>query len=279
MANHNKIYANTFAGYNKAYNYFFSSYYIYKKHLANCLNCGASISGKYCSACGQKIVQERYSVSMLVHEVVHFFTHFEKGFLNTIWGFISRPGITSLNLIKGKRKNYQSPVSYLFICTGLYILVHNFIINEYHYHVAGDDKATLLEDQANILLRTNFSPFILFILMASAVVVYFVLAKPKLNFIEVTILCLYGGGTYLAMLLISDMVLGLLFKINILSPGVFMWQTILSSVYNFWFSYDVFSQVRIKNLWSRLLLTALLIAGIGYVLFIYLPVAWLLLFH
>ena len=133
--------------------------------------------------------------------MLHFFTHFEKGFLHTAWGFIIRPGITSLNLLEGKRKRYQTPVSYLFICTGLYIIVHNLIINHYHYHVSARSLAHMdVKEQANILLRTHFTPFILFILIVSALVIYLVLGRPKFNFTEIFIISLYGGGTYLMML-------------------------------------------------------------------------------
>ncbi len=248
--------------------------------MASCLNCGNPVTGSYCSACGQKTAVERFSTSVVIAEILHFFTHFEKGFLHTIWSFIARPGITSLNFLRGKRKRYQQPVSYLFICVGLYILVHNFIINYYHYHVSAASIAQMnLTDQANVLLRTHFAPFLICILIISALIIYLVLGRPLFNFTEILILSFYGGGTYLMMLFLTDIILGWLFGINVISPAVFLWQTILSSFYNFWFCADLFTKVKIQFLWVKLFIVAILIALIGLLLFNYLPLAWIYLFQ
>lgn len=247
--------------------------------MANCLNCGNSFKGNYCSVCGQKKT-EKLTAAVAFTEMLHFFTHFEKGFLYTVWSFFIKPGTTSLNFLKGKRKQYQPPVSYLFICAGLYIIVHNFIIIHYHYHISAESLAQMnLKDQANVLLRTHFTPFILFILMASSLIIYLILARPTFNFTEIFILSLYGGGTYLMMLFISDIILGLIFKINVIEPGVFLWQTILSSLYNFWFCYNMFSKIRLHFFWLKLFTTSIVIAVVGLIFFTYLPLAWLVLFN
>ena len=83
-----------------------------------------------------------------------FLYTFRKRFFTYFRSFIIRPGSTSLDFLKGKRKQYQPPVSYLFICAGMYILVHNFIINHYDFHVSAAGIAQMeLKDQANILLQ------------------------------------------------------------------------------------------------------------------------------
>ncbi len=222
---------------------------------------------------------EKFTASIVLAEMLHFFTHFEKGFLHTMWGFIAKPGITSINFLHGKRKQYQSPVSYLFICTGLYILLHNFIINHYHYHVSAASLAQMnLKEQANVLLRTHFSPFIIATLAICSFIIYFVIAKPIFNFTEVFILSLYGGGTYIIMLFCSDIILGFFFKVNVITPEVFLWQTVLSSIYNFWFCFNLFTKVGVHYLWLKLFTTAILMAIIGLILFSYLPLAWIYLF-
>jgi hypothetical protein len=247
--------------------------------LTNCLNCGHSFKGKYCPACGQKAEIERYTAKVVLEEMLHFFTHFEKGFLHTAWSFVVKPGITSINFLKGKRKQYQSPVSYLFICTGLYLIVHNYIITHFHYHVSAEVISSMnMKEQANVLLRTHFTPFILIVLIVSAFIIYRVLAKPKFNFVEVFIISVYGGGTYMMMLLLSDIVLGFIFKINVITQPVFLWQTTLSSLYNFWFCYNFFSKLKLHLFWLRLITTALLVAAAGFILFIYLPLARIYLF-
>ena len=213
---------------------------------------------------------------MLLDEILHFFTHLEKGFFNTSWSFIVRPGSTSLNYLEGQRKKYQKPFSYLLIWAGLYILLHNLVINYRGFHVSDEGFALLSQvEKANVILRSHFTFFILPVLLYSAFVIYLVLGRPRYNFTEILTLSLYGGGTYFMMLFVSDIVLGLVFKVNTVSANVFLWQTILSSVYNFWFSYDIFKRVHLRFLIVRLILVAILVAVIGLLMLLYLPLAWI----
>jgi hypothetical protein len=55
---------------------------------------------------------------------------------------------------------------------------------------------------------------------------------------------------------------------------VFLWQTTLSSVYNFWFSFDIFKRKNLKFLWLRLIVTAILISAMGWAIMNYLPMFW-----
>jgi len=244
--------------------------------MTACLNCGHLFKGNYCPNCGQKATVKRLTFKILLEDTVHFFTHLEKGFLYTTWNILVRPGVTSLNYLKGKRKKYQKSVSYFLIWTGLYILVHNSIINHYHYRFSAENFTQLsLEEQANFLLRTHFTVFIIPIILISAFFIHTILAKPRYNFVEIFTLCLYGGGTYFMMLLVSDLVLGVIFKVNTISTNVFLWQIILSSVYNFWFSYDIFKRVHLRLLWLRLVTVAILVSISGWLLLVYLPMVWI----
>jgi len=76
------------------------------------------------------------------------------------------------------------------------------------------------------------------------------------------------------MLFVSDILLGAIFKVNILSTGVFLWQAILSALYNFWNSFDFFKRVHVRFLWLRLISVAVLVAIIGWAMLEYLPMAW-----
>lgn len=190
------------------------------------------------------------------------------------------PGTASLNFLNGKRKQYQTSVSYFFICTGIYLIVHNFIINQFHYHVSDASFALMnMKDQANVLLRTHFAPIFIPILLLSSVIIYLILAKPKFYFTEVFILSLYGGGTYLMMLFLNDVILGFILQVNIITPPVFLWQTIISSLYNFWFCFDFFKKVQLPYLWLKLFTTAIVISITGLAVMNYVPMAWIYLFN
>ena len=241
-----------------------------------CLNCGHIFKGKYCPNCGQKATVQRLTAAVLLKEILHFFTHLESGFLFTTWKFLVSPGITSLNYVEGKRKKYQKPVSYFLIWTGLYILVHNSIINYFHYQMTSETVAQLdIKEQSNILFRHHFTLFIIPVLLASALLLYLLLARPRFNFTELLTLCLFGAGTYFMMTFFSDLILGYIFNINTLSEKVFLWQGVLSSLYNIWFSFDVFKRIGLRFFWVRLIGVSILIAVTGWLIMIYLPMAWL----
>jgi Protein of unknown function (DUF3667) len=242
----------------------------------SCLNCGHTFKGKFCPECGQSTDVGRISARVVIGDALHFFTHIEKGFLFTTRNYVVHPGISSIQYLAGQRKKYQKPVSYFLIWTGLYILLHNWIIHSYHYLLAGEVVTQMdMTGQANILLQKHFTLFILPALLSSALSVYYVLARPVYNFTEVLVISLFGGGTYFMMTFFSDFILGIIFKVNILNPPVFIWQTALSFGYNFWFSYDLFKRIGVRQLWLRLIISALLVAISGWIILFYLPVAWL----
>lgn len=244
--------------------------------MKTCLSCGYKFEGKFCSNCGQKAEVKRLTYPVLMSEILHFFTHLEKGFLRTSVNLVTRPGVISIEYLKGRRKTYQQPFSYFIIWTGLYILVHNSIINHFHYHLASEQLESMdISEQANVFLRTHFTAFIIPLILLSALIIYPLLGPPAFNLVEVVTLCFYGGGTYFMMLLFSDVVLGIFFHVNTLSAEVFLWQTVLSSVYNFWFSYHIFKGMRLRFFWLRLVIVAVLLASIGLLMLLYLPVAWL----
>lgn len=252
--------------------------YIYSiiQLMTTCLNCGHTFEGKYCPECGQKSSVERLTIAVLLEDIVHFFTHLEKGFLFTTWNLLVRPGSTSLNYVSGKRKAYQKPVSYFLIWTGLYILIHNAIISYHHFQLVSGIVAELnIRDHGNLLFRRHFTLFIIPVILLSAVLLYYVMARPRYNFIEILTLCLYGAGTYFMMSLVSDIILGVFFTVNILALNVFFWQAILSTIYNFWFSFDFFSRLGLRLFWPRLISVSVLVAIGGWIIMFYLPMLWI----
>jgi hypothetical protein len=244
--------------------------------LTICLNCEHSFKGNFCPNCGQKATVKRITTTALLADVLHFFTHLEKGFLFTSWSFLTTPGISSINYISGKRKKYQTPVSYFLIWTGLYIILHNTVVNYFNYQLAGEVITQLdTSGQANILLRKHFTFFMIPAVLCTALSIYYILAKPKYNFTELLALTLYGGGTYFMMLFVSDFIVGVIFKVNVLITPVFLWQGALSFIYNFWFSYDIFKRMQLRLFWLRLICVAVIVAISGWVILFYLPIAWI----
>jgi hypothetical protein len=101
--------------------------------MHTCANCGIKGNGKYCSECGQQYLVKRITMPVLLHEVVHTFTHFEKGFGYTLIQLATRPGTMQKKYLKGGRVRYQKPFSMFVICatiTGVafYLIVHSSVL-------------------------------------------------------------------------------------------------------------------------------------------------------
>jgi hypothetical protein len=84
-------------------------------HGEACLNCGATVSGAYCSNCGQKAHLHR-SVFHAVEEFLHGITHFDSKLWNTLPLLFVRPGKLTREYVHGKRARYVAPVA-LFLLT------------------------------------------------------------------------------------------------------------------------------------------------------------------
>lgn len=88
-----------------------------------CRNCGAPLGGPYCSQCGEKRFSAHdRSLGHLVHDALHFVTHFDGAFLRTLRTVVTRPGRLSLDYSNGIRKQYFKPVSLLMLLVVLYLL-------------------------------------------------------------------------------------------------------------------------------------------------------------
>ena len=76
----------------------------------DCLNCGTIVSGRYCPACGQENIEPKETLWSMF---VHFFTditHFDGKFFKTLGILFTKPGLLSLEYVKGRRMKYLNPI-------------------------------------------------------------------------------------------------------------------------------------------------------------------------
>jgi hypothetical protein len=89
----------------------------------DCLNCGATVYGRYCHVCGQEnIVPKETFWSM----VLHFFydiTHFDSKFFETVKDLVFRPGFLSREFINGRRVRYLHPVRMYVFTSAIFFLL------------------------------------------------------------------------------------------------------------------------------------------------------------
>ncbi|MFZ6767323.1 DUF3667 domain-containing protein [Undibacterium sp. Di26W] len=81
----------------------------------SCANCGTSLTGAYCHACGQAAHIHR-SLLHMAEELLHGLFHFETKAWRTIPALIFKPGQLTRNYIQGQRTRYVSPLAlFLFL--------------------------------------------------------------------------------------------------------------------------------------------------------------------
>lgn len=103
-----------------------------------CKNCGNNYTDNFCNHCGEKRYEEKdKSVPHLLLEGLHFITHLEGTFFNTIITLFKRPGKFSLDYCNGIRKKYFKPLSLFLLLVILYLLfpIFNGLNIKPHEHV------------------------------------------------------------------------------------------------------------------------------------------------
>lgn len=86
-----------------------------------CLNCEATLVGKFCHSCGQKMLEP--SERTFKHFVFQFFGSaffLENNFLKNIWTLLVKPGKLSLDFMEGRRKRWMPPFSLFFLINIFY---------------------------------------------------------------------------------------------------------------------------------------------------------------
>lgn len=93
-----------------------------------CKNCGHSFIGNHCNHCGQKLAH-RLDSKHIAHELVHVFTHTDKGIFSFIPMILLRPGTLALEYVEGRRKRYFNMFQYLILVVGII----TFIMSKTNY--------------------------------------------------------------------------------------------------------------------------------------------------
>jgi hypothetical protein len=88
-----------------------------------CANCGALVTGAYCSACGQRVQNHVLSLREFLGEAAEVLTHADSRFWRTFVPLLFRPGYLTLQFIKGRRVSFLPPFRLYFILSVVFFLV------------------------------------------------------------------------------------------------------------------------------------------------------------
>lgn len=151
-----------------------------------CKSCGFSGPGNYCNNCGQSFIIKRVSIPGLIHDILHFFTHLEKGFGYTLKQLIIAPGHMQRTYLEGKRSIHQKPFSMFFICATITALTRYWILSAIiKYHHADITSEAKFFHEYMVLTYIALVPIYVLI-------TYLMFYKAKYNYAEIGVMMLYA---------------------------------------------------------------------------------------
>lgn len=223
-----------------------------------CLNCGNSISMNFCPCCGQKKDVVKLTWHSLVLEIFHFFSHIEKGFLNTSYQIIIHPGKVVNEYLEGKRKKYFKPIGLYLIWFSFHLITFNLLIQWMHYEnhrttnflFAGGDVGTFIVRHNNI--------FGLLLLPVLSLFLWLIVPKSKMNYVESLALVIYALAACEILIFFQILITGLLFKTNFLTNGFLIQIQIVNFAWSFFCFITFLKPKKIKFLIPRILLGLIL---------------------
>jgi hypothetical protein len=140
---------------------------------AACINCGTTLQGRWCHACGQRAHTPRLTLPALAHEVPHAVLHVDRGIVPTVVGMLRRPGQTINRYLDGQRARYFNPLTLLVLAAGLSALLYS----AYPFQLAIESPALdpRLAGRYAEFMRLNFKYYslsLIFFLPATALITW-----------------------------------------------------------------------------------------------------------
>lgn len=155
---------------------------------ANCLNCGQKLSGKFCSACGQKSDTQRISFKRFIsHDILHGTFHFEKGMLFTAKQALIRPGQAALDYISGKRVRFYNIFYFILLLIGLMLFLTHYYNELALQYIPEREIAPMMDEGGKKIYQflTRFNKLLIFSFApVMALNSYLMFRRKKLNYSE-----------------------------------------------------------------------------------------------
>jgi hypothetical protein len=90
--------------------------------LAQCVACGAAVSGRYCADCGEHTEPHDYSLKHFFTELLETTAHLDGRVFTSFRSLLTRPGQLATDFLAGRRKTQLGPVQMFVVCNVLYFL-------------------------------------------------------------------------------------------------------------------------------------------------------------
>src|SRR5438270_7204311 len=123
----------------------------------HCENCGAQLSGHYCSQCGQPAIDYRRSFGHVLVDVLNEFLNWDSKFLATIGLLIAKPWRLTNEFLAGHRVRYVHPLRLYLLASILFFFAATYAIKSAHFdpiNLSPENRAEVRDE----LQRENLAP-------------------------------------------------------------------------------------------------------------------------
>lgn len=90
--------------------------------VTRCPSCEAELQGPFCHQCGQRHLSGAPTLKQLWTDTRNRLSDWERGFFRTVWQLLAQPGLLVREVLRGKRKGYNHPLTFLLICATASVL-------------------------------------------------------------------------------------------------------------------------------------------------------------
>ena len=204
-----------------------------------------TLSGKFCSQCGQKAKVGRIDLDYVLHEIPTTILQLNRGFFFTLKELCLRPGHSIREFLSGKRVNHYKPIGFLLITSTIYVLsTYLMERNTFFYDIAlgfeegasgAKNSEELLESSLLSWVSTYQAYIPLLLLLPYSISTYLAFIRSGYNYFEHLVINFYITGQQM----IIYWLLGFLFY----KENIFMITPIvLGMIYNFWCFIQLFDK-------------------------------------
>ena len=116
----------------------------------SCLNCGASIHGRYCQICGQENTEPKETFWHLLTHFINDITHFDGKFFSTLTFLLFKPGFLSGEYLKGRRASYLHPIRMYVFTSAFFFLIFFSLQKEEDLIKIKDKQPTAIDVMRNL---------------------------------------------------------------------------------------------------------------------------------
>jgi hypothetical protein len=116
--------------------------------LERCANCGAPLSGPYCSQCGQRHEPAVHSFRHFMREAFEDFTHADSRLWRTLGALLFRPGFLTREFLEGRRGRYLPPLRLYLVLSVAFFVIAGILSS--HSRASAPTPATAREACAEV---------------------------------------------------------------------------------------------------------------------------------